>query len=432
MKFPWFKTASKKTESTNIETKSGGVISPPYFTLAGAFEDSGYYNMAFSMLLLYYRLCAPLADSVDTIADGVSDIQPRLYDKVKREFIENDPVYELLMMPNSDQSFCDFITELSSFDSLCQNSFIEIVGNWNRPPVSMEIRSPAYATLQADRIGDIGRIDIRTNYIVDEYFPEIVERRKRYRTKNGKELWPVLGFNSDKGGSRLFGVPRIQSLYYEIEQYISSGRHNKSLLENGARPAGVFTSKQDTALTDDQWIRMQNEIAKYYGGAGNAGRPLFLEHFEYKNMIMSNRDMDWDKLRNDVKETIYNRYDIPLPVVSGDSMTYSNYSTAQVALYDSAIIPQAKRLFSQIWTAIGYRYKKDWYRYDLALNTSDIDALSLVRMEELKIRKDIGVNTVNELRGKLGDGPIDNGDVILRPANDVPALENDTEQNDAV
>lgn len=423
-KLPW----ANKDIPAKTETK--GFTIPPYMTLAGMLEDAGCYDLSFFILNKYYKMCAPLGDAVDTIAQGVSDIQPQMWDKKKKKFVDH-PILELIEYPNTSQSREDFMKELSGVESINQNVFLEFIGRENKPPISMETRSPVHSTLMPNSVGDLGTILIRTTYINDMYKAKIIDKRTRYRNGNGKEIWPILGFNTDKGSNRFYGIPRIQSLYYDIEQYIMSGRHNAALLKNGARPSGVMTSKQPDPLTDDQYTRMQDQLNRYYAGPDNAGKVMLAEWFEYKSMIVSNRDMDFPELRAGVKEMIYLRYGIPLPLVTTGAMTFNNYGTSRVAEYQNAIIPQTKYLLSQIWNAVGYRYNpNDWRNYELTIDETKIDALETVKTESIKLRSQVGVNTINELRVALGDDEKPGLDDIYRPANEIPIMDGDDEDTE--
>lgn len=417
--WPW-----SKKENLVVEQKSGATL-PPYVTRAGLFEKAGYYDLSFYVLNRYYKTCAPLADAIDTIARDVASMRPVVWDKEDKVYIDDHDVLELLEYPNTMQTYFDFMLDLATGFQIAGNHFLEQVGNPNKPPLSIETRAPMYSNLQPNSYGELGTIAINTPFISDLYTLESHKRRSRYYNKSrDKEMWPILDYNPDKGSQNFYGMPKAQSLYYDIEQYIASGNHNKNLLENGARPSGVMTSKNVDPLTDEQFTRMQNQLDAYYAGTENAGRVMLAEWFEYKDMIVSNRDMDFKELRDGVKQMIYLRFGVPLPAVSVGTMTFSNYETSQVAEYDNTAIPLSKFLLGQITNAVMYRYEPEsWKRYCITIDDTQVGALGAVRTKNIETMKKVGVNTVNELRTKLGYDEIENGDIILRPANEVPALD---------
>jgi hypothetical protein len=292
--------------------------------------------------------------------------------------------------------------------------------------LQLDVISPSYSEIQADRVGDIGRIQISTEFGNAIYTPKNVKGRPRYRFGNDMEIWPIFTFNPRRGSRNFYGVPIPKPLYYDIEQYINSGNHNRSLLKNGARPGGSFVQTSDIPLTDKQFARMQDQIDKYYVGSGNAGRPLLMEGgVNYQEHITTNRDMDYKSLVENARNAIYRQLNIPLPLIETKTMTYGNYETAQVALYDRAVLPMLETLLNQLTVALMYKYEDDWKRYRLGYDPTEIPALQLKRTESIKTKKLVGVHTVNELRNDFGDEPVDGGDVILRPANEIPALEDE-------
>ena len=67
------------------------------------------------------------------------------------------------------------------------------------------------------------------------------------------------------------------------------------------------------------------------------------------------------------------------------------------------------------------RYGLDPSKVRLTYNPESIPALAASRLDELKTRKELGLETINEMRGALPDREdVDGGDAILVPASMVP------------
>jgi phage portal protein BeeE len=279
--------------------------------------------------------------------------------------------------------------------------------------------------MQPDNVGDVNTITVNTQFMNATYRAKDVQRRKRYYHGTDNEIWHVFTFNPDRGTQIYYGTPIAKPLYYDIEQYIASGTHNRSLLLRGARPGGTFSHNGEVPLTDKQFKRMQDQIDQYYVGANNAGRPLFLENIEYTEHIVHNKDMDYATLVANARSAIYRQFRIPLPLVESSTMTHNNYETAQVALYEKAVLSVTDKLYEQLTLALMYRYEEDWQRYELAYDKASIPALQLRQTETVKTKKQINVHTINELRADFGDEPLPGGDVLMRPSNEIPALEED-------
>jgi hypothetical protein len=267
------------------------------------------------------------------------------------------------------------------------------------------------------------RIIINSEFESSTYKADLVEGRSRFRASDDLELWPAFTFNPHRGSRIFYGTPIARALYNDIEQYINAGTHNKAMLKNGARPGGTFTKIGDTMLTDKQFQRMENQIDQYYVGPQNANRPLFMENVTYTDHQINNKDMDYKTMNENSRGAIYRQYKIPMPMVESKTMTHSNYESAQVALYDRAVLPVTRFLYEQLTLALMYRYGGDWRRYKIDYEEVDISALQLRRTENIKLKRQVNAHTVNELRADFGDDPLPNGDVLLRPANEIPALD---------
>lgn len=425
----WF--GGGETKSADLGTGSNqttgvtGAASAASFI--GFLQDQDNWDISFAVLIEYVQRCSPFADAVGIIADAVADIKPRVFDKQAGEYVENHPLIDLLEYPNSGMDRTDFMRHLASMYCITGSPLLRSLGPHNRPPVGLDVDSPQHADIQPDRVGDIGVIKMASDFHNATYRAEMVDGRARYRAAGDLEIWPLFGFNPKRGSRKFFATPIAKPLYYEIEQYINAGLHNKSMLKRAARPGGMFSSTRPEDLTDEQFQRLQDQVNMYFSGPNNAGRPMLGENLKFEPMIVSNRDMDYAAMSQNVTVAIYRQFRIPLPLITASTMTYSNFETAQVALYDRAVLPMTRFIYGQLTQALMYRFGKDWRRYDLRYDETDIPALQIRRAEMVKLRKQIGVNTVNEMRLSLGDEPIDGGDIILRPASEVPALDGATD-----
>jgi len=407
-----------------MEMKSAG--SPLLASsFVGHLQDTDNWDLSFAVLIQYFERCAPFSDAVNRIAEGFAELPLYVRRKSTGEMMAKHPLLTLLQYPNDSMSQADFLLHFASMFLITGNPYIQSFGPITRPPASLDILNPQHSTVNPDRMGDMDTIRIQSEFMNVVFRGDNIDGRKRFRAKSDdNELWPVFSFNPRRGTRHFFGTPIAKPLYNDIEQYIYSGRHNKSLLKRGARPGGVFSTNDNKyPLTDAQFRRMQDQVDLYFVGADNAGRPMLFENVKYEETIINNRDMDYKTLTLNTRTAIYRQFKIPLPTVEQDAQTFSNYQTSQVAEYDKAILPVARFLLGQLTSALMYRFEKDWRDYELWYNEKEIPELAPRRMEVVKTQKEINVSTVNELRVLLGLEERDGGDVILRPANEIPPLE---------
>lgn len=407
--------------AANIQKKTFS----PFMSFVNYLALNGYSNLSAFQSMQYYIQVSPLFDAIDRIATEVSNISLYVQNLKTEKFTSLHPVLDLLEKPNTDMIGLEFLHQLAAYYLITGNAYIVATGDVNKPPLELFAISPEYITLTPDeRDGYTKIINYTSNARSIQFRRTIVDGRYRfYEYVDGeatpkREIWHIRKFNPIRGVTNNYGLSPEASCYYEIEQYIKAGIHNLSLLNRGGRPSGALTAPE--TLAEEAFARLQEQMDRFYAGAENAGRMLLLDSgIEYKEMGMSNKDMDFEQLKKDLTVKLYNVYKVPIPLVSPDSMTYSNYATSVLAFYDFAVLPLETRLTRELTAFLNYRYnmeKTDRITY----NKDTISALQLRRNEELTLVKNLGVNTINEIRSMRGDEPANGGDDIYGTAAAYP------------
>jgi len=128
--------------------------------------------------------------------------------------------------------------------------------------------------------------------------------------------------------------------------------------------------------------------------------------------------MDFDRLKKTTTNKIFQCLKIPLPILNEDTMTFSNFSSAQIAFYDNCVLPQAKKIFNflnhKLLPILGEK------QYKLAIDPATINALEQRKIELATAYSQAGSLTRNEIRAMLGYEAVENGDIIYQPQNLVP------------
>ncbi len=383
------------------------------------FLEGANRDLQAHIAIKYYTLAAPVATGIDILSGEYADLEPRVFNKKTKEFVDH-PVLQLLNKPNADSTYTEFATRLAAFLLIAGDSYILASGPVSRPPLEIAVANPSDITLQQDgNDGLLGTIQFNADVISAFFKREEVDRRFRFFNRDKTaEAWQIKTFNPRFSASNLGGLSPLQPIMAEIEQYLESSNHNLSLRKRGARPSGVFTSAYQ--LTDDQFERLKEQIDRWYSGSNNAGRPILAENgTTYTDAMINNRDMDFLNLKKEVTLAIYSRLRIPLPIVSTDNMTLANMESSKLSLYDNATMPLANRLFQELTNFLMPRYRAP-DELVITFDPSQVQALIIRKAQEVKLRKETGVNTINELRTRLGDESLDGGDVLLRPATLVP------------
>lgn len=415
------------TDVKSFETKSAAPAGGLDFLSFYEFLSKGSWNdLAAHQAISYYKQVAPLFHGIDLISDEVASIRPQLYDKQKEELIDSHPLLTLLSRPNATTTGEDFIKQLASYFLITGNMLYVATGGLSRAPLELWSVTPTRVTGTLDpRDGYVDEYVVNTALTNETFAREEFNRTFHYvnRTKD-RELFHVKNFSADD--SSAFGMSKLTPIFYEIEQYLQGNVHNLSLLKNGATLSGVLSTEKN--LSDDQYSRLEKELARFFQGARNAGRPMIAEGgLTYNNMASNNKDMDFRNLKKDVVDMIYLILRIPLPYISREQMTMSNFDSAKYPFYDNAVFPVWKFLMSNISDHLFSRFKLDPDKYELRFDEDEIPALAERHLSETERVGKTGALTTNEIRNRMGYGEIEGGDTLYQPMTLVPlGMDRDT------
>lgn len=368
----------------------------------------GYANEGYTQNAIVYRC-------VNEIANGAAAIPFKVYQGDVE--LEQHPLISLLKRPNPMQASVEYFQSLYSFLLLAGNSYgvRSMVGN-----VPTEIY-----TLRPDRI---------------EIVPSETAIPKAYKYKVGSQTVATYQTDPVTGQSDIkhfkfwnplddyIGLSPLSAAATDLDQHNMIARHNIALLDNGARPTGaiVFNPKDTTGnpmqLSSVQREQLKQDLERRFTGEKNAGRPMLLEgDFDWKEMGMSPRDMDFLQNKNMAAKDIALCFGVPSQLIGiPDSQTYANVQEARLALYEETIIPLAKRVESDLneWLAPPFG-DNIWIEYD-------IDAIPAMTERRRRVYENVvsavreGIISRNEARERLGLEPITGGDEVFIAANLFP------------
>ncbi len=396
------------------------------FFHSGIFHgDSHHLDITPQKALFYYNVAAPVATAIDLVNDEFKNLD--LAVNTDGTITTDDEIIQFLQTPNDDMVLEDFLEVLGIFFLVTNEVYIVANGPVNQKPTELVLVSPGDVEVRKSRQdGFVEEISVQSSMGTQQggFASRVVFKRNELQFRffddsQTHEIWQIKGFNSHLTGR---GRSKLNSISDEIEQYIQMSVHNLKLLKNGMRPSGALTTKsEDGKLTDDQFTRLKEQLAQFYSGAENAGNVMILDGLEFTSLMVNARDMDFQNLKKNVTATIFNRYKVPLPLVTLEKMTLANMDSAKLNLYDNAVLPFAFRMFSELTAFLGPRFSMA-EDAKLVPFLDNITALRLRNMETLKKRKELGVLTINEIREEIAQDPIPKGgDSVLIPRNLVPA-----------
>ena len=409
------------TQEQSISSNSAAQMLIQPFSDAGRF---GWMNLRASAAWKYYKEISVIRDAVDLGADSFVTVPFAILDTQSKELItevdNNIPatkILELLEKPNQD------ITE-SEFKKAQYTTF-QVTGDTFFLTTSLERDSEPteiYYINSKDVSNTENVDDVTTSYHITagrfrgRYIrTELDDDRIIYfNQETSRQLWVMKTFNPDSFNNGR-GLSKLSSVYFEVEQHSGVSKHNNALLRNGVRPSGAVIpdrpeGQTGAVLTDDQVTAIKSSIQQFYGGSNNAGNVMVLDGIkEFKELSMSNKDMEFLQLLQFMKEQIYTNLRIPLPLINAKTMTLRNFEEAKFMLFDLNIIPFALCYATELNMFLMPRYDNSG-RYRLVVNQDKITALEVRKMAKIELFKDD--LTINERRALINFEEIPEGNVL--------------------
>ena len=333
--------------------------------------------------------------------------------------VDNHPLLDLLYNPSPTMSQVEWFQALYSYLLISGNNYILSVGGDNTPPTELyNLRPDRMKIRSGTRAMPVAYDYMLKGQIVESY--DVDQSTGASKVKHIKLFNPLDDY---------YGMSPMQASSVDIDQHNLANKHNVNLLQNGARPSGavIFNPKDETGgnvqLSDVQRNQLLNDVNQRFSGTGNAGKPMLLEgDFEWKEMGLSPKDMDFIQLKNMSAKDIALVYGVPSQLIGiPDSQTYSNFAEAKLALYNETIIPLLDRIQGDLneWLVPMFNEQGLELRYD-------IDSIPAMAEQRKRVFESVsagvkeGILTRNEAREQLGYEPIEGADSLLVSANLMP------------
>ena len=219
------------------------------------------------------------------------------------------------------------------------------------------------------------------------------------------------------------GLAPMTAAAFSVDILNEGAKYNLRLLQNGARPSGAMVLKGSDGtvknLSEEQYLRLKDQLDQQYSGSNNAGRPMLLEGgLEWQEMSVSAKDMDHEKNMNKSARDIALVYGVP-PVllgIQGDS-TYSNIAEAKLALWTDTVLPLLRTILSALNNWLEPMYGDGvvlWYDEEMIPALEPLRKLKADRIEASNSM------TINEKRRAMGLDDVSGGDEILVDSGKIP------------
>ena len=354
---------------------------------------------------------------INEIANNASRVKINLF-RGDQE-VDNHPLLDLLYKPSPTMSQVEYFQSVYSYLLIAGNNYMLSVGGDNTPPTELyNLRPDRIKIRTGTRAMPVAYDYMLKGQVVESY--DVDQATGSSKVKHIKLFNPLDDY---------YGMSPIQASSVDIDQHNLANKHNVNLLQNGARPSGavIFNPKDETGghvqLSDVQRNQLMNDVNQRFSGTGNAGKPMLLEgDFDWKEMGLSPKDMDFIQLKNMSAKDIALVYGVPSQLIGiPDSQTYSNFAEAKLALYNETIIPLLDRIQGDMneWLVPMFNEQGLELRYD-------IDSIPAMAEQRKRVFESVsagvkdGILTRNEAREQLGYEPIEGADSLLVQANLMP------------
>lgn len=403
--------------------KSSGLrsipLNPDSFVAYALLNDDTRMNPSTAMY--YYRNNSAIATAIDWIAESFEQINPVLQSS-DGSLDDDADIVKLLMNPNGFQTWQEFAGEISRHYLLTHNAFLIATGTVTLEPIEMYAAKPQDIFINSSSVDSFpAAYSLSEGTAYGVYMREIVKREARFYNGNMREMFQITGFSSQS--DNLWGDSPLKAAALEAKQQIQGRIHNLQLLNNGGRLSLIVSFRDEDPIGDDEHQERKRRIYEDLSGSENSGKIAVISgsEIDLKEVGKSNKDMDYAELDRVAANAIYMRYKIPLPLVTATAATYNNMRTAIEMLYDFAVLPHADRIFAGLSKFLLPRFGLDTNQYRITYNQDTITALMQRKLDQMRLRTEIGVETINELRSLIPNrDPIDGGDTLYQPANLIP------------
>ncbi len=280
--------------------------------------------------------------SVKLIAEAAAAL-PLVLQNADQRF-DSHPVLDLVRRPNAGQGRAELFEALYGQMLLSGNGYLEVVPDEEGQAAELHV-------LRSDRMNVVPGADgwpVAYEYAVGG---------RRHRFDMTDALQPICHIKAFHPQDDHYGLSPMQAAASAIDVHNAASRWSKGLLDNAARPSGAFVySGGEGQLSQDQFERLQSDMASYHQGAANAGRPMLLEGgLDWKPMGFSPSDMEFQKTKEAAAREISVAFGVPpmLLGIPGDA-TYANYQEAHRAFYRLTVLPLATKVTAAIseWLSV--------------------------------------------------------------------------------
>lgn len=385
----------------DVNIKDGQVVGYSYDGFSG-----GRPILNENQLTAAYEKISCVGSSIDLISRNMQMMEPVLWNNAEVQPVsyDNDKNLKnfrrLLEKPNSFMNRKTFIDACVK-DFVIRGAIYFVFIIENKKIVSIKPINGSLVTsfedIENNRIGSY-RIGL-AGYYSGEY----VFDGRYYRNSSNKNIILAPLINSSSAVSYLPASP-LEGTGIETLLYWYGCFHNKSLLENGARPSIIFLIK--SMLNPKHRDALREEIRVKHGGARNAGSAMIIDGSADKDVkfaSQNNKDMEFSLVLKSAEDAVYRRLGVNW--VLGRDVSSKDLPQCMELLYDMTICPMFQLFYNHIFDVFKY-FNSGYEDFIVFYLEQDIPALRARFMSMMKDMPTMGIFTVAERRKMYNYPPL--------------------------
>lgn len=398
-----FKTdSSSDVCGCDVQIKDGCVVGVPYAELSGK-----KVGLTQNELIAAYQKVSCVGSSIDLISNNMQMVEPIFWNNLNRDVIEypdNDKKLKnfrrILEKPNAFMNRKTFI-------DMCVKEYVVHGSIWfafimdgkniiSIKPISSNLIS-LFEDVEGNRIGSL-MVTNAGNYSGTYFFDG------RYYTKEDDKRFVIAPLINSSTAVSYLPASLLVGTGVEVLLYWYGCFHNKSLLQNGARPSLIFLIK--SMLNPKHKEQLKEEIRIRHGGAGNAGNAMIIDGSADKDVRLvsqNNKDMEFSSVLQAAEDAVYKR--LGTNWVLGRNVSSKDLSLGMEMLYDMTICPLFQLFYNHLFDVFKY-YNNGYEDYIIYYLEQDIPALRNRFMSMMKNMPALGIFTVAERRKMYNYAPL--------------------------
>jgi len=425
------------SNKTNYNTKGAGYVDVSGNSTFGGstqslgeglqlyFKDLGY--LSYEDL---YNGCSDLTRAIDLLKTNISSVDLYNYDCIEKEFTDGEnPLIQLLKKPAINQGYKSFVEQFFLYYYLYGNVYLSCKKPANGEIESIQLVDPrdvtintskggrsiaghptSYTVNNANRYGDSNRVyDFTLQSQNTAYY---VHKKAVGKTEQGEVIYDdcylfhYKNSSSKKGCDYYKGDSPVEPIKGYCALMISGIKANVELFKRDNKRTGLYSINPPiqalgTQSPAEELKKIVDNTAKANEKAKKEGGDILAPYATFTDFTAMPKDLNYGELFKLAKESIYQNFNIPLPLALSGETTYNNMSQAPYQLWTQKLIPDFEQFVDFLNSNILPLYDNfDILKYKIWFKRTDIDSINEIEID--KVLSQSAYRSINETRQALG------------------------------